>query len=585
MACLKVCSKLSFFIKLKINHYYSPKIKSIFSYRRRFNAKVENCVDKELNDVLIKYGKSPIKVYDKQTLGALVLENILDFRQTNSTANECFKNKKLNLTSEILSKKLIDVNNIKNFLNQTLLHFVCETSDAKLCELLIEHGADCLLEDNYRQTPFIIAVKRNNFEFVKMFVKSIKSKYELVDPDVQTSESLSECWKQVQRASYYASCSGHLEILRFIFESFRMRTEHLLHDFRVRTCSHLSLSSRLNHFSELNPLHVSCYKANFKIVEFLLENLSAESLETLLNMPINEFRDSTCLEEAFKGLIMMEVDVEKYLFMSNKNSKRFAEFKSKKHNYIQIINLLIEKGAKFSKSFSITEGLVKLLNHSFSGPNKDQDFIHFLNSCCFLFKYNLNELFHVNLANEQEKDSNLLQLPNSSKEIQQREKQTNVLQNQDKDGNKEDLVNSKSKEAHARSTTLSLSNQIHQFLFQTYLTCLKVIKDYKAISLKYFSDIVFSLHYSGQINIDMSRFDYIKQRTPDLYELLRCNLNKPLSLRAYCAINVRKSIKHFGFNKVNQLNIPQCLKNDIFLNNIPRNIQSGVGVNEYFPFF
>jgi ankyrin repeat protein len=515
------------------------------------------------------------------------LENILDFRHTNSTllsADEC-RNKKLSLTGDILSKKLIDVNNIKNFLNQSLLHFVCESSDTKLCELLIEHGADCLLEDNYRQTPFIIAVKRNNLEFVRLFVKAIKSKYQLVDPDVQTSENLSECWKQVRRASYYASCSGNLEILRYIFESFRMRTEHLLNDFRMRTCSHLSLSNRLNHFSELNPLHVSCYKANFLIVEFLLENLSPERFEALLNMPINDFRDSTCLEEAFKGLIMMDVDVDKCLFMPNKNSKRFVEFKSKKSNYVRIINLLIEKGAKFSKSFSINEGLVKLLNHSFSGPNKDQEFIHFLNSCTFLFKYNLNELFYVNLVNEEKKESSFLNVSNSKQEMEQCEKNLNYHDDQGREGRGEDLLNRKTKGACTRSLESSLPNQIYQFLFQTYLTCLKVIKDYKAISLKYFSDIVFSLHYSGQININLSRFDYLKQRTPGLFELLRSNLNTPLSLRAHCAINVRKSINNFGFNKVNQLKIPECLKNDIFLNNIPHNIKYEIGVNEYFPFF
>jgi hypothetical protein len=191
----------------------------------------------------------------------------------------------------------------------------------------------------------------------------------------------------------------------------------------------------------------------------------------------------------------------------------------------------------------------------------------------------------VKLANEQENDSSGLHLPINSLEIQQREKNSNGLPNQVNEGNKENSLNLKTKEAHKKPTVSSLSHQIHQFLFQTYLTCLRVIKDYKAISLKYFSDIVFSLHYSGQISIDMSRFIYLKQRTPDLYELLRSNLNKPLSLRANCAINVRKSIKHFGFNKVNRLNIPECLKNDIFLNNIPRNIQCGVGVNEYFPFF
>ena len=146
------------------------------------------------------------------------------------------------------------------------------------------------------------------------------------------------------------------------------------------------------YLSELNVLHVCCYKSHYDMVEFLLNN--SIDKEEFINRPINEFRESTCLEEAFKGLLALDYGKKNELNKSSSRAKN-VERDFKKSQYEAIINLLIENNGKFSKDFIKLNGLSKILMQVFSGPNKDLDFVHFLECCKFLFVYKLNEIFLV----------------------------------------------------------------------------------------------------------------------------------------------------------------------------------------------
>lgn len=198
---------------------------------------------------------------------------------------------------------------MRSFINQSILHYATENNDIYFCELLVTRGrADCLSEDNYRQTPFILAAKRNYLCLLKLFVNDIKcnkcvqtTKTTTTTSDVDNNGYVS---KQVRLATYYACYSGNYEVVRYLFESFGLRTENLIQLSRdyFEIGSLLVGERRLLKFSELNPLHVCCYKANFEIVEYLLANLENKAnVEIVVNSPINEYRDSTSLEEAFKG--------------------------------------------------------------------------------------------------------------------------------------------------------------------------------------------------------------------------------------------------------------------------------------------
>ena len=189
--------------------------------------KENELLNAKINEVLLKFGRAPIKAHDQKTLGELILDNVI----VTSTRNNKENNQ---LIQELIQSNLIQVNNIKNFLNQTLLHFACENNDLNLCKLLLTNGADFLTEDNYRQSPFILASKRNNLDLIKLFSNSI-----------QTNSDL----KQVYRAAYYASCSDHLEIVEFFFEKFQIKSEYLLDEKSKDLCEKYTIS-------ELNVLHV-----------------------------------------------------------------------------------------------------------------------------------------------------------------------------------------------------------------------------------------------------------------------------------------------------------------------------------------
>lgn len=290
------------------------------------------------------------KIFEPDLLGPFLLELILESANHNnksSTAN-------LDLIQDLLKSNIVkNVNSIKNFLNQTLLHFSCENNDILACELLIKNGADCLIEDNYRQTPFILASKKNFFAVLKLFVDS-----------VQKSSSFDQF--QVNRAAYYACCSGNLNIAEFLFSTFNLNTENIVEESSVNVDT-----NKCNRFSELNPLHVSCYKADMNIVEFLLTNIKDKSLSIyFINSPINEYRNCTGLEETFKGFIMCDFNNEIDLNPLARNSKTYLERQSKKENYKKIINLLIENGATYSEGFLMSHGLSKLLAQIFTGPKK-----------------------------------------------------------------------------------------------------------------------------------------------------------------------------------------------------------------------
>jgi ankyrin repeat protein len=113
------------------------------------------------------------------------------------------------------------VNNIKNFLNQTLLHFASENNDIELCTYLLKYGADCLLEDNYRQTPFIIAAKLDSLELLDLFTNEIKK-------HPKQSHNLN---KQIRAASYHACNFGNLRIIKYLFDQFGLHSEDLINEF------------------------------------------------------------------------------------------------------------------------------------------------------------------------------------------------------------------------------------------------------------------------------------------------------------------------------------------------------------------
>lgn len=413
------------------------------------------------------------------------------------------------------------------------MHFACENNDLNLCGFLLENGADFLCEDNYRQSPFILAAKRNNLDLIKLFSSLINSDHNL---------------KQVYRACYYASCSGHLEIVKYLFEKFNIKSECLLDE--------KSNDLIEKYLSELNVLHVCCYKAYFDMVEYLLDN--STNREEFINRPINEFRESTCLEEAFKGLLALDYS-KKYEIntTSTKLPNRFknAERDFKKAQYEAIINLLIENNGKFSKDFVPLNGLSKILMQVFSGPNKDLDFVHFLDCCKFLFVYKLNEIF---LVDDTCLNLNSFDLIESIEQINK--ERLLILTNNNLKFLNESICKLKSE------IELDLEKAVDEFLFKVYLISMRVLKDYKQLCLSKYFEIIVSLHMSGQLNIKISKFIYLKERNSEIYDQLEQLLKKPMSLRTLSLISIRNSIKCFGINKINKLNIPNALKHELFWN-------------------
>jgi ankyrin repeat protein len=499
---------------------------------------------KRINTILAKYDRTLVKTFDQQILSSLLLDKILSHK--NSQINTYA------LVNDLLATKLINVNDIKNFLNQTLLHFACENNDQKLCELLLKYDADCLLEDNYRYSPFIITAKRNFLNLNILFVNFVQNRCLTA-----TSQT---CWDQIRRAAYYSVCSGHIEIAQHLFNTFKLNSEQICTDSSIELDS-VPINGNVR-FSELNPLHVAAYKAKIEIVQFLFQNTLDIHKEAFKNKPLNEFRDCTPLEEAFKGLLMLDFSLssQNSIQLNHfRNSTANSERNKKKYNHLKIINLLIEKGCRFSFNFTLTNGLSKMLAQIFSGAQKDSDFVQFMYSCNFLFKYKLDEIFSLD-----DYSTKNVYVPDQSSSFDSNTNQNHSQTNTIKNKIFPMLDQLKYQE-------FSLEQMIDDFLLKVYWACQKVIKDFKGICLSYFVEILLSLHYSGQFFLNMNKLSYLKEKNSDIYAMLEDVFHKPLTLKTFCCISIRKSIKNYGFEKVNSFKIPQCLKNEIFYNQLSKN--------------
>lgn len=261
-------------------------------------------------------------------------------------------------------------------------------------------------------------------------------------------------------------------------------------------------------------------------------------------------------------------DLDLRLTSKQTNSAAYALRQTKKKNYKKIINLLIENGAKFSSNFITTNGMCKLLTQIFSGPNKDADFVHFLNCINYLFKFKVEEFLDskVTMVN-----SSILSSLNSSQEslllmIAQKgamlggEKSTNLAVNLTKD----------------------LNNMLDEFFFKIYLVCLRVIKDYKGACLNYYIDTLINLHYSRKTRLNVEKLAYLKEKNSEIHAHFGELVKQPVSLKSLCADSIRKSIRFYGINKINSLDIPSTLKYEIFFNSISK----GYCINyDYYSYF
>lgn len=719
-------------------------------------------LNNQINELLVKHGKCVIKAHDQLSLGALLLELLLNFPQSNSFESLNHKSKRkqqqqqhrvfpLNLLFtkqqqnnneccgggddnqqqqqlyytfliDLLNSRLINVNEIRNFLNQTLLHFACEYNNYRLCKLLVLHDASFLIEDNYRQTAFVLAAKRNYLKLVKLFSCHLmrrlmrkqqqqQQEAEEIDSDEsdddddemfdaykceERTDSIeinlnNECLRQIKRATYHALCLGHLEVVKYLFRKFHLNSEQLvlndtafIHivaqslnlleqnaagDVAASDKSTTNNSSNDTNFAELNALHVACYKSNFLCVEFLLENLFSkkENLDLFVNRPINEFRDCTPLEEAFKGYLTLDLDTSNMMnnfddlnifdffesssssnnnnnsrsddviktssvttAMQNKKQQRSIRSfnrELKKSNFQHIINVLIESGGRFSPNFIKNNGLLKLLVQMYCGPKKDVYFLHFLHCCNYLCKFNLNELFEI----EQESNSSIssasasastnsmasiILAKSQTQQQQQQQKLFNFLVNHQASLNEQSLnekyyaetinqqqfdsISSLSTTTSSSSSSSSTSNSnsnneqsnnsvdmdrmLEELLHKIYLTSLRVVKDYKMLCLTQFIQLLFNLHFTGQINLShyfhRQKLSYLKERNGDILDLIKETIGKPMSLKACCFISIRRSMKKFGIKKIDSLDMPRTLKYELFSNTMCTVKQNGFLFNK-----
>lgn len=463
-------------------------ILKFFQFFKVRHNKVENCtqfsssIDK-INDLLRKNGKdASLKPYPAlqpiDRLGPLIFELIInDYRSTQKIDLHFMHD----LLITIKNFKILNVNGIKNFLNQTLLHFACENNQAELCKLLVEYGADCTLEDNYLQTPLIMAAKRNFFQIIKVFSTSINE---------------DEYKNEILRAAYHACCSGNCQIVEHLFLRFDLCTEDLVN------------VKELSRVSELNPLHVCCYKSYSNILTFLAAKFrNSDSITKYLNLRFNEYRDSTALEEAFKGFVSLYSTSETN-FLDKK-----MQLETKIFDFKNIISFLIENGARFSTNFSVTNGLIKLGSQSFTTSNKDLDFFHFLNCCNYLFRFKISEIFVFN-------DSSQMEI------------------------------------------------MIDEFIRLIYTICSKVVKDVKSKCFNAFIDLVLGLHYTGQYYVVKDKLNFLKDKNMDILNFLVETTRKNLTLKHFCVVSIRNSIPSYGIEKVKCLNVPNELRKEVFFNSL-----------------
>lgn len=505
----------------------------------------------KLNEILRANNKTEIKLDNHQSIPGEYLQaqcasSLLDLLLVDLSAN-------LDLIQDILDAQIIHVNEIKNFFNQTLLYFATESNDQVVCRLLVsKYGADCLLEDRYRQTPFLLSIRTKQFDLFELFIDNINQQIDQAHTN-----------KHVLNAAYYASCTDNLEILSYLFDKFELTTNQLVS--QICFCKSY----------DLNPIHVACFKGYSRIVEFFLNHISPGTNKSYyLNSSLNEFRSSTALEEAFKGFLMLEFNNELELlpgvYASNHRlAKSIASRQEKKKGYVRIINLLIENEAKFSPNFLIKNGLVNMLAMVFTGPNRDADFAQFLYCISYLFKFKLVEIFSNN-------EFEALQLNSSYSESETTE--TFKLDSSFRS------TTSGSASLCSTPSSLNINYFLEKFLYKVYLNCLKVLKDYKYVCLSYYFNIVVNLYLSGQFKFQPGcvekTFWYLKERNTDLYQdlvgLFKTNVtedtsstttNRLFSLKTICCIRIKESIQNFGITKLDSFNIPGFLKHDIFLNN------------------
>jgi ankyrin repeat protein len=426
--------------------------------------------------------ETTINSNDNRHLGEIVFELIVNNNNNNIKNRQREQQQRIFLfIKSLLKSKLVHANQIKNFLNQTLLHIYSNENNLGGSILLLDSGANCLLEDNYRQTPLIIAAKKNYCVLLELFCKSI------------LHESLSDIFGQVSKAAYYACSAGNYEALLFLFAKFHLKAENL----------------SLKNDNEPNALHIACYKSDYKIVKLLLKHLESKNS---LNKPINRFRESTSLEETFKGFIELSFKYDFQYYFSNDYSDQ--------DSFKLTINLLIENGAKFSSKFLQNGGLVKLISHIFTDSQKHNNFVHFLNCCLFLFKFNVKELF-----------------------------------------------------CYSKKDECKFEASLQEFLSEIYsILTTKLLKDFKSISFSLFYQIVFCLYESNYLK-NFKYFTKLKESAAsspakNSKDKFYCSLIcEPLCLKRICIVKLKHSIFNFGFSKVAQLDIPDNLKDDFFISN------------------
>ena len=371
--------------------------------------------------------------------------------------------------------------------------------------------------------------------------------------------------QQIQKSAYYAACSNNIEIVEYLFENFSLYSEQLQYDsnFEVVTipnddydgyydeCNNndkktnpvkINIKYELTSCtSELNALHVASYNSFFKIVKYLVEK--SKNKNDYINMPINKFRDSTPLEEAFKGLLTLnfnyEMDINAYRrkyihkmaglmqdYDCKKKSKTEAEME-----YKQIINYLIENGARFSQNFLLNNDLTRISTQVFNGELKHLNFIHYLNCLQYILQYKVDELFqftpHTTVVFEDDKYKQMKQLSMSD----------------------------------------CLAKMFDELMNQLYLTILKVLKDYKPLSLIIFSNLAIILCNeinNGKIKLTFANFSYLKERNREIYNLISMKLQSPSSLQQLAYFTIKNSINNFGISNINRLNLPNILKKKLF---------------------
>ncbi len=445
--------------------------------------KIKNYKEKQqINELLQRYHKRPISNADNRPIG----EILYDILVGNGNSN---KNNVL-LLKALIKTELLGLDEIKNFVNRTVLHVAVELNDVPMCKLLVEKGASCLLEDNYRQTALITAVKHDHFEIIDEFLGSI-DRICSQDPCVLD---------HINRAAYQACCNGNLKIVDHLFDKYKLQSEQL-----DEQMSNIELY-------ELNSLHVVAYDGNYDLVKYLVKH--SRDKYVYINKSLNKYRDSTPLEEAFKGLLALQLDATAYA--SNEIDIIEKDEKPKELSLKRTFNFLIENGAKFSRNFCDNNGLNRICLQMYNGGGtlKHLQFMHYLDCCIFLFHYHMNDIF-------------------PSKE------------------------------------------NVHEYLWDVYKVLNKVLKDYKTLCLQKYAFILKIFYETDLIKFydDLNRFDYLFERNLDVYDYIVNNfVFMPKSLKQLACLTIKRNFKNFGFNNIKQLDLPAVLITNFFHSKYLRNI-------------